>query len=54
MRLIAPPKRVTRPDGAVLPFALQLDRALQPSREQLRAAILASVGSTQLAGAAHG
>ncbi len=54
MRLIAPPRRVTRPDGAVLPFALQLDRALQPSREQLRAAILASVGSTQLAGAAHG
>jgi pyruvate dehydrogenase E1 component beta subunit len=54
MRLVAPPRRVTRPDGAVLPFALPLDRALQPSREQLRAAILASVGSAQLAGAAHG
>jgi len=39
MRLVAPPKRVTRPDGAVLPFAEELDRALQPSREQLRTAI---------------
>ncbi|HEV3171616.1 MAG TPA: transketolase C-terminal domain-containing protein [Actinocrinis sp.] len=44
MRLIAPPKRVTRPDGAVLPFAAALDRALQPSREQLHAAILDVVG----------
>ena len=41
MRLTAPPKRVTRPDGAVLPFALELDRALQPGREQLRHAIRA-------------
>jgi pyruvate dehydrogenase E1 component beta subunit len=39
MRLIAPPKRVTRPDGAVLPFALELDRAIQPGREQLVAAV---------------
>jgi acetoin:2,6-dichlorophenolindophenol oxidoreductase subunit beta len=39
MRLIAPPKRITRPDGAVLPFARELDMALQPSRAQLRAAI---------------
>ncbi|NUP51043.1 MAG: alpha-ketoacid dehydrogenase subunit beta [Catenulispora sp.] len=39
MRLTAPPKRVTRPDGAVLPFAEELDRALQPSRDQLRTAI---------------
>jgi pyruvate dehydrogenase E1 component beta subunit len=39
MRLTAPPKRVTRPDGAVLPFAEELDRALQPHREQLRTAI---------------
>jgi acetoin:2,6-dichlorophenolindophenol oxidoreductase subunit beta len=39
MRLIAPPRRVTRPDGAVLPFALALDRSLQPSRDQLRHAI---------------
>src|SRR5205085_2114568 len=39
MRLIAPPKRITRPDGAVLPFARELDLALQPARGQLRAAI---------------
>ena len=37
--LAAPPKRVTRPDGAVLPFALELDLALQPGREQLADAI---------------
>jgi pyruvate dehydrogenase E1 component beta subunit len=41
MRLIAPPRRVCRPDGAVLPFALALDRALQPDRQQLAAAIRA-------------
>lgn len=35
MRLTAPPRRISRPDGAVLPFALGLDRALQPSRAQL-------------------
>ncbi|MBS2552386.1 alpha-ketoacid dehydrogenase subunit beta [Catenulispora sp. NL8] len=45
MRLVAPPKRVTRPDGAVLPFAEGLDRALQPTREQLRTAIQAVVKS---------
>jgi len=39
MRLIAPPKRITRPDGAVLPFARELDLALQPSRAQIRTAI---------------
>ncbi|MFG3054871.1 alpha-ketoacid dehydrogenase subunit beta [Kitasatospora sp. NPDC048239] len=39
MRLIAPPRRITRPDGTVLPFAPQLDRALQPGREQLRHAL---------------
>ncbi len=39
MRLVAPPKRVTRPDGAVLPFALALDQALQPSRDQLLTAV---------------
>jgi pyruvate/2-oxoglutarate/acetoin dehydrogenase E1 component len=39
MRLIAPPKRVTRPDGAVLPFARELDLAIQPTRDQLRTAI---------------
>jgi pyruvate dehydrogenase E1 component beta subunit len=37
--LAAPPKRVTRPDGAVLPSAAALDRALQPSQDQLMAAI---------------
>ena len=44
MHLIATPRRVTRPDGAVLTFARELDRALQPSREQLRAAVLETVG----------
>lgn len=43
MRLIAPPKRITRPDGAVLPFARALDLAVQPSRAQLRTAIEAVV-----------
>jgi len=37
--LAAAPARVTRPDGAVLPFALELDRAVQPSRAQLVSAI---------------
>ncbi|MFC9689714.1 alpha-ketoacid dehydrogenase subunit beta [Kribbella sp. NPDC056951] len=37
--LIAPPRRVTRPDGAVLPFALALDRAVQPGRQHLTAAL---------------
>jgi len=38
-RLVAPPRRVTRPDGAVLPFAAELDQAIQPRREQLVTAI---------------
>jgi acetoin:2,6-dichlorophenolindophenol oxidoreductase subunit beta len=37
--LAAPPARVSRPDGAVLAFSLELDRAVQPTREQLAAAI---------------
>ncbi|WP_433162310.1 alpha-ketoacid dehydrogenase subunit beta [Kribbella sp. CA-247076] len=37
--LDSPPRRVTRPDGAVLPFALALDRAVQPGRDHLIAAI---------------
>ncbi|MEU4607670.1 transketolase C-terminal domain-containing protein [Kribbella sp. NPDC023972] len=37
--LDAAPRRVTRPDGAVLPFALALDRAVQPGRDHLVAAI---------------
>ncbi|MDY0813696.1 alpha-ketoacid dehydrogenase subunit beta [Kitasatospora purpeofusca] len=40
-RLTAPPRRITRPDGTVLPFAPALDRALQPDREQLRHALRA-------------
>jgi acetoin:2,6-dichlorophenolindophenol oxidoreductase subunit beta len=40
MRLVAPPRRVTRPDGAVLPFAVELDRALQPGEDQLVTAVL--------------
>ncbi|WP_327036135.1 alpha-ketoacid dehydrogenase subunit beta [Micromonospora ureilytica] len=39
VRLLAPPRRVTRPDGAVLPFAPALDRAVQPGRDQLASAI---------------
>src|SRR5439155_12151019 len=39
MRLVAPPRRVTRPDGAVLPFALELDAACQPGADQLVTAI---------------
>ncbi len=39
MRLVAPPKRVTRPDGAVVGCSPELDVALQPSREQLVTAI---------------
>jgi pyruvate dehydrogenase E1 component beta subunit len=60
MRLTAPPKRVTRPDGAVLPFARALDQALQPSREQLRAAVLETAGTAngavwaEAAAASHG
>ncbi|ROR35704.1 alpha-ketoacid dehydrogenase subunit beta [Kitasatospora cineracea] len=38
-RLRAAPRRVTRPEGAVLPFAPALDRACQPGRAQLLAAI---------------
>jgi pyruvate dehydrogenase E1 component beta subunit len=45
MRLVAPPRRVTRPDGAVLPFARELDLACQPTRSQLRAAVEKSVGA---------
>ncbi|WP_405062090.1 alpha-ketoacid dehydrogenase subunit beta [Kribbella sp. NBC_01505] len=38
--LKTPPRRITRPDGAVLPFALALDRAVQPGRDQLLTALL--------------
>ena len=40
MRLVAPPKRVTRPDGAVvIGCEPALDRAVQPNREQLVTAV---------------
>jgi pyruvate/2-oxoglutarate/acetoin dehydrogenase E1 component len=39
MRLIAPPKRITRADGAILGLGPELDGALQPNREQLAAAV---------------
>ncbi|WP_328990939.1 alpha-ketoacid dehydrogenase subunit beta [Kribbella sp. NBC_01245] len=39
-RLDAPPRRITRPDGAVLPFALALDRVVQPSRQDLLSVLL--------------
>jgi pyruvate dehydrogenase E1 component beta subunit len=45
--LIVPPRRVTRPDGAVLPFALALDRAVQPGRDHLMAAIHAVLKGEQ-------
>jgi pyruvate dehydrogenase E1 component beta subunit len=38
-RLVAPPRRITRPDGAVLPYAIGLDRAMQPRPDQLVAAV---------------
>jgi pyruvate dehydrogenase E1 component beta subunit len=40
LRLLSPARRVTRPDGAVMPFALELDRALQPGEEDLMNAVL--------------
>jgi pyruvate dehydrogenase E1 component beta subunit len=45
MRLVAPPRRITRPDGAVLPFARELDLACQPTRAQLRTAVEKAVGA---------
>ncbi|MFF5113918.1 alpha-ketoacid dehydrogenase subunit beta [Streptosporangium sp. NPDC000509] len=39
--LVAPPKRVSRPDGAVIPYALALDHALLPSARQLTEALRA-------------
>jgi acetoin:2,6-dichlorophenolindophenol oxidoreductase subunit beta len=39
MRLAAPPKRVTRPDSAVLGCVPELDMTLLPSRDQLDTAI---------------
>jgi acetoin:2,6-dichlorophenolindophenol oxidoreductase subunit beta len=39
MHLVAPPKRVTRPDGAIVGAVPELDMVLQPTRDQLVAAI---------------
>lgn len=39
MNLVAPPRRVTRPDSAVLGCVPELDIALQPDRAQLTAAV---------------
>lgn len=39
MRLVAPPKRITRPDGAMVGASPELDVALQPTREQLIMAV---------------
>jgi pyruvate dehydrogenase E1 component beta subunit len=41
MLMLTPPRRVTRPDSAVLGCVPELDMALQPSREQVAAAIVA-------------
>ena len=40
MHLVAPPRRITRPDGAVLGFAPEVDLALQPTRQQLTDTVL--------------
>jgi hypothetical protein len=40
MRPVAPPRRVTRPDAAVLGFSPEADLELQPSRQQLADAVL--------------
>ncbi|MFG3051471.1 alpha-ketoacid dehydrogenase subunit beta [Kitasatospora sp. NPDC048239] len=39
--LTAPPKRVSRPDGTVIPYALALDHSLLPNEQQLTDAIRA-------------
>lgn len=39
MRLVAPPKRITRPDGAMVGAVPELDVVLQPTRDQLVGAI---------------
>ena len=39
MHLVAPPRRITRPDSAVLGFSSEVDMALQPSRKQLATVI---------------
>ncbi|WP_340683786.1 transketolase C-terminal domain-containing protein [Amycolatopsis coloradensis] len=41
--LVAPPRRVCRPDGTVIPYALALDKALVPGAGELTAAIDATL-----------
>ncbi|WP_225732265.1 MULTISPECIES: alpha-ketoacid dehydrogenase subunit beta [unclassified Nocardia] len=41
--LLSPPRRVSRPDGTVIPYALALDRELVPGPEQLTKAIAATL-----------
>jgi pyruvate/2-oxoglutarate/acetoin dehydrogenase E1 component len=41
--LVAPPRRVCRPDGTVIPYALALDKELVPGPEQLTKAIRATL-----------
>ena len=41
--LLAPPKRVCRPDGTVIPYSLALDKSLVPGPEQLTKAIRAAL-----------
>nr|WP_246481242.1 transketolase C-terminal domain-containing protein [Amycolatopsis umgeniensis] len=43
--LVAPPRRVCRPDGTVIPYALALDKALVPGAEQLTDAVEATLKS---------
>lgn len=45
MYLVAPPRRVTRPDGAILGCATEYDLVLQPSRQQLMDTVLKVVKS---------
>jgi pyruvate dehydrogenase E1 component beta subunit len=45
MHLVAPPRRITRPDGAVLGAVPELDLALQPSRQALADTVLQVVKS---------
>lgn len=45
MYLVAPPRRITRPDGAILGSLPELDLALQPSRQLLADTVLKVVKS---------
>jgi pyruvate dehydrogenase E1 component beta subunit len=45
MHLVAPPRRITRPDGAILGSVPELDLALQPSRQLLADTVLKVVKS---------